>query len=256
MPHAVLTGASSGIGATLARTLAAAGWDLTLVARRRERLEALAAELPVRCHVVQADLSDTAHATAWLAGARAELGPVELLVNNAGVQVAGPTATVDAERGEASLRVNLASPLRLCTAVLPGMLERGSGAIVNIASMASLAPTPGMAWYNASKAGLAGASEALRGELLGTGVHVLTVYPGIIASTAMGRRGLEAYGSNWALKLQPTGTEQELARRILRALDRRQARLIYPWIYWTARWLPTLTRWFMDRFTPSIQGHT
>lgn len=169
MPHAIVTGASSGIGAALARELSAHGWDLTLVARRRPLLDELAAGLRTRCHVVEADLSDLDAATGWLPGATAALGPVELLVNNAGVQVVAPTAGVDLARAEASLRVNLLSPMRLWRAVLPDMLARGQGTVVDICSMAALAPTPGMAWYNASKAGLAGASEALRGELRGTG---------------------------------------------------------------------------------------
>lgn len=252
MSHALVTGASSGIGRTLARALAAEGWTLTLVARREQQLRELADSLPTECLVRPADLSEGSAVSEVLAHAVAALGPVDLLVNNAGLQVIGPTSEVDPERGAASLRLNLEIPVRFWTAVLPGMLERRAGTIVNIASMAALAPTPGMSWYNASKAGLAGASEALAGELQGTGVRVLTVYPGIIASTAMGQSGLDAYGDNLALSLQPRGTEEELARRILRAVDRGQRRLIYPWIYWTARWFPAVTRWVMDLATPSL----
>ena len=90
------------------------------------------------------------------------------------------------------------------------VLAKKSGVIVDIASLAALAPTPGMTYYNASKAGLAAASEALRGELRGTGVHVVTVYPGIVA-TDMAEKGLAAYGSSIALRLQPKGTTAALA---------------------------------------------
>ncbi|MEZ4465991.1 MAG: SDR family NAD(P)-dependent oxidoreductase [bacterium] len=194
---------------------------------------------------------DPATCTAWLPAAEAALGPVDVLINNAGMQVIGPTAEVDVERAELSLRLNLLSPLRLTHAVLPGMLARGRGCIVDVASMAALAPTPAMTWYNASKAGLAGASEALRGELRGTGVHVVTVYPGII-ETDMGKAGLAAYQKSRLLALQPRGTTEGLAARVVRAVDRRRPRVIYPAVYGMTRWLPPLTRWFMDRLTPPL----
>jgi len=172
--------------------------------------------------------------------------------SNAGVQVISPSATVDCEAGERSLLLNLAVPLRLIRAALPGMIERGDGAIVNIASMASLAPTPGMIYYNASKGGIAGASEALRAELTPHGVSVLTVYPGIIADTDMAASGLAAYDTTAMMRAQPKGTAKELARRIGRALDRDRARLIYPRMNALARWFPGTTRWVVDRFTPRL----
>ena len=131
------------------------------------------------------------------------------------------------------------------------MLDRGRGAVVNIASMAALAPTPSMTYYNASKAGLAGASEALRGELRGTGVDVLTVYPGII-ETDMAERGIAAYGPSRALRMQPRGDAAVLARKLRRAIERRRARLVYPRVNVLARWFPSITRWVMDRFTPRL----
>ena len=250
MSHAVITGASAGIGAALARSFHQAGYRVTLVARRRDALDALATSLGRDTHVVEADL--TTAGSDWLHEAEAALGPIDVLVNNAGVQVIGPTATIDLERAELSLHLNLTVPLRLTREVLPGMLARGRGHIVNIASMAALAPTPGMTWYNAGKAGLAGASEALRGELKGSGVEVLTVYPGIIDDTDMGAKGMEQYGGDdvWVLKMQPTGTAEELARRVLRATEAGHARLIWPTMNALARHLPAPTRWLMDAFAP------
>jgi short-subunit dehydrogenase len=251
--HVVVTGASSGIGRAIAVRYAAGGADLTLVARRKERLEELAAEVSTKCHVVAADLSTPETATDWIAGAEKALGPIDVLVNNAGVQVIAPTAEVDVEYGEMSLRLNLLTPLRLTRAVLPSMIERGAGAIIDVASMAAIAPTPFMTYYNASKAGIAAASEALRGELRGTGVHVVTVYPGIIPSTDMGEKGLAKFEHSSMLGLQPTGTPEKLADLIHRAVERRHARVIYPRMNVFARWFPSTTRWLMDRFTPNLR---
>jgi short-subunit dehydrogenase len=251
--HIVITGASSGIGAAVARRFARhPNARLTLVARRRALLDRLAAELDVPCHVAAVDLSIAPAPTDWLDDAIAAHGPVDVLVNNAGIQVIGPTATVDADAGERSLAVNLHAPLRLIQAVLPSMLERDRGSIVNIASMAAIAPTPAMAYYNASKAGIAAASEALAGELRRTGVGVLTVYPGIVSETDMAQKALATYESSRMLRLQPTGTAERLAELIDRGVARHKARLIYPRANVLARWFPGTTRWIMDRFTPAL----
>lgn len=250
--HIVITGASSGIGASYARAFARQGHHLTLVARRADLLQALASELGTKTHVVVKDLGDLPACADFLEGAEQALGPVDVLVNNAGVQIVAPADRVDVAQGENLLDVDLKAPLRLTRAVLPGMIARKSGTIVDVASMAALAPTPGMLYYNAAKAGLAAASEALRGELRGTGVHVVTVYPGIIASTAMAKSALETYGaSKWTGRM-PTGTEEELARLTLFAIEKRAARVIYPSSGKLARWFPGTTRWFMDRMTPKL----
>jgi short-subunit dehydrogenase len=245
--HIVITGASSGIGAALARELATLpNAKLTLVARRKALLDELARSLPCEVNVVERDLSkDDGSTTDWLPE------DVDVLVNNAGVQVIGRTAAIDVEKGEASVALNLLTPLRLTRAVLPRMLAKKSGTIVDIASMAALAPTPGMTYYNASKAGLAAASEALRGELRGSGVHVVTVYPGIVA-TDMAEQGLAAYGSNIALRLQPKGTTSGLAAIVKNAILRKQARVVYPRSYFFVRWMGPVVRWFMDRFSPAL----
>jgi short-subunit dehydrogenase len=245
--HIVITGASSGIGAALARELATLpNAKLSLVARRRALLEELARSLPCEVVVIERDLSkNDERATDWLPE------DVDVLVNNAGVQVIGRTAAIDVEKGEASVALNLLTPLRLTRAVLPGMLAKKSGTIVDIASMAALAPTPGMTYYNASKAGLAAASEALRGELRGSGVNVVTVYPGIVA-TDMAEQGLAAYGNNLALRLQPKGTTSGLAAIVKHAILRKHARVVYPRSYFFVRWMGPVVRWFMDRFAPAL----
>ena len=249
--HIAITGASSGIGEALAREWSAAGAKVTLVARRKALLEKLAGELPGPKNVFAHDLADPARATEWLAPAEAALGPIDVLVNNAGVQVVEATSLLDADKADLQLRVNLLSPLRLLRAVLPAMLARGAGTIVNVASVAALAPTPGMTWYSASKGGLAAASEGLRGELRGSGVNVVTVYPGPVESD-MGRSGLAAYKTGIALSLSPWGTPDVLARRVRAAVEKRRARVIYPRVYSLTRWFPGTTRFILDRFTPPL----
>jgi short-subunit dehydrogenase len=248
--HVFVTGASSGIGEAVAREFARAGASLSLVARRRDRLEELAASLEVPTRVIEADLAGPDAALAALAEAREALGPVEVLVNNAGVQIVGRTLDTDRDRAERLLALNVTTPLHLMTAVLPEMVERGSGSIVNISSTAALAPTPGMFHYNASKAALGAASESLRGELRGTGVHVLTVYPGPVA-TAMADAAFPAYGRHAGLlRRMPTGTVGPLARKIRRAVRRRRSRIVYPAIYHLTRLFPGTTQWALERFAP------
>lgn len=247
--HVAITGASSGIGEALCREFSKAGYKVSMIARRREHLERLGRDLGGETFIAAHDLAETARATAWIEPAEAALGPIDVLVNNAGVQLIGRFQELPEERVEAMLALDLHTPLRLTRAVLPGMLRRGSGVIVDVASMAALAPTPYMTGYNAAKAGLAAASESLRGELLGSGVHVVTVYPGPV-DTAMATAGYQAYEDNFAARVTPLGTADVLARRVRRAVERRQARVIYPRIYVMARWFPGTTRFFLDHFTP------
>ena len=252
--HVVITGASSGIGAALARELARHDHSLTLVARREGLLRDLSGTLGVRTHVVAKDLADVETATDWLGAAEDALGPIDVLINNAGVQIVGRTTGVDPSEGERLLRVDLFAPLRLTHAVLPKMLARRSGVIVDVSSMAALAPTPGMFHYNAAKAALAAASESLRGELRGTGVHVVTVYPGIIDSTDMAKAALQKYEPSWLLTRAPRGDEDTLAVLVRRAIEKRRDRVIYPRSGALSRWFPGATRWMLDRFTPPLRA--
>ncbi len=251
--HALVTGASSGIGEALARELKKRGYALSLLARRRDRLETLAKELGDEVTVLASDLSDPKAAEAGLEAAVAARGPVDVLVNNAGVQIVAPAAETDPDLGEELLDLNVATPLRLIRRALPGMLERGRGTLVNIASMAALSPVPGMLYYNASKGGLANASEALRGELRGTGVNVLTVYPGPV-HTDMGTKGIAKYEATAASSLAPWGTSEELAHLVGRAIELGRARVIYPRSYAVSLWFPNVSRWFSLRFAPPLRA--
>lgn len=249
--HVAVTGASAGIGEAIAREFSRSGAKVSLVARSRDKLEAIAKDLSGASFVAASDLRDVERACDWIAPAEAALGPIDVLVNNAGVQIVGPTDEMDVDRCEAMLRLDLHTPLRLTRALLPAMLARRSGTIVDIASLGVLAPLSGMFYYNAAKAGLALASESLRGELRGTGVHVVTVYPGPV-DTELGRNGYKKYKESFTMKLAPFGTVEGLARLVRRAVERRRARVIYPRIYAVTRYFPNLTRWVTSRFSPPL----
>jgi len=179
-PLCLITGASSGIGAALARTYAARGMDVAITARRADRLEQLAAELRqeygVAVQVAPADLADPAARPALLAALDR---PVDVLVNNAGYGIGGRYARTPWEDMEALLQVMLVAVCELSRAVLPGMTERRYGRILNVASVAGLIPgQAGAPLYNATKSFVVRASQSLRQEALGTGVHVTALCPG------------------------------------------------------------------------------
>ncbi|MBX7100050.1 MAG: SDR family NAD(P)-dependent oxidoreductase [Myxococcaceae bacterium] len=252
--HVAITGASSGIGEALAREYFRRGEQVTLVARRRELLEQLrqAASTPV--HLAVADLSDPAQQLAWIPEAEAANGPIDVLINNAGVQIVAPFVETDWKAAQQLLELDLTAPLRLSQHVGRAMASRGRGTLVDVTSMAAIAPTPGMAFYNAAKGGLAAASEALRAELKPLGVHVVTVYPGPVrtALEAKGRASYEA--SRLAELLAPTGDAAVLARLVARAVERRAPRVIYPRLNVFARYFPAVTRRMLDAFTPKLKA--
>ena len=177
MPQtALVTGASSGIGEQFARQLAGRGYDLVLVARRRDRLEQLAGDLPGTAHVVPCDLATEA---GELAGKVAELGvDVDMLVNNAGFGTYGHFVDLDPERETEEVRVNCEAVVTLTHAFLPAMVERRRGGVIVVASTAGMQPIPYEAVYSATKAFALHFTEALHEELRGTGVRMLAVNPG------------------------------------------------------------------------------
>ena len=175
----LLTGASRGIGESLARALAGRGCEIGLVARSEAQLSELAGSLPGSGHrALPADVSDRDE----VARAIESFGRIELLVANAGVAHYGPYTELDAEAEERMTRVNWLGTLHTVRAALPDMLERRHGHLVIVSSGAALRTFPQAAVYGATKAAQRGFSEALRHELDGTGVSLTTVYPGEIRS--------------------------------------------------------------------------
>jgi hypothetical protein len=178
----LITGASSGIGAEYARDFARRGANLILVARRVDKLEALAQELKtaraVQIDVVTADLSDPEAPAALFAETRRLGRELYGLINNAGFAVYGPFHEGSIERNQQQILVNVYAPASLAQMVLPGMVARGSGFIVNVASTAAFQPVPYMANYGASKAFLLSMTEALWAEYRHSGVRILAVCPG------------------------------------------------------------------------------
>jgi uncharacterized protein len=179
---AVVTGASSGIGAAIARELARRGHGLTLVARRKDRLQALADELAhthsIRAEVVAADLAD-ADSRGRLPDELSARGlTADILVNNAGFTTMGAVAKADRAAELAMVRTNVEAVVDLCTMFVPGMVTRHRGAVLNTASTAAFQPLPGQAGYGASKAFVLSYGRALGAELHGTGIGVTTLCPG------------------------------------------------------------------------------
>jgi uncharacterized protein len=181
--RAVVTGASSGLGREFALALAERGHPVLAVARRGERLNALSEEVQARggrLEPLVADLSTAAGVETLLARA-AEL-EVELLVNNAGVASYGPFVSLSPERERELLRVNVEAIVALTRGLLPALLARGQGGVINVASQMAFQPMPYFAAYAASKAFVLSFSEALAEELRGTGVRVTAVAPGFVAT--------------------------------------------------------------------------
>ena len=179
----LVTGASSGIGAGLAEAFAAAGADVGICARRPDRLEETAQRCRAHGHPVHSwtcDLSDPEQVDRLAVDAMDALGRVDILVNNAGIPKRRDVAALDAATVEAVTRINYLSPVRLTLALLPQMLERGSGRVVNLSSVAATLSSPGESAYSASKAALAVFSEAMAVDLWDRGVRVLVVYPGVV----------------------------------------------------------------------------
>jgi short-subunit dehydrogenase len=173
---ALITGASAGIGEEFARQLAGRGYDLILVARRRDRLEQLAEQVPTTAHVFECDLTTEA---AKLPGEVEKLGvDVDLLVNNAGFGLRGRFLELDPGREAQMVRVNCETVVALTHAFLPGMVERRRGGVITVASTAGMQPLPYETTYGASKAFAISFMEALSMELRGTGVRALVVNPG------------------------------------------------------------------------------
>jgi 3-oxoacyl-[acyl-carrier protein] reductase len=181
---ALVTGASGGIGAEIAKALHGAGATVALSGTRVEPLEALAAELGGRAHILPCNLSDAAAVTALPGQAVEAMGAVDILVNNAGITRDNLFMRMSEDEWASVLEVNLTATMRLCKGVIRGMMKARWGRIVNISSVVGATGNPGQANYAASKAGMVGMSKSLAYEVASRGITVNCVAPGFI-TTAM-----------------------------------------------------------------------
>ncbi|WP_037366522.1 SDR family NAD(P)-dependent oxidoreductase [Amycolatopsis orientalis] len=220
---ALVTGASSGIGAATARELARSGVHVLLHGRDEDRLAALAQETGGTA--LAADLADPEAAARLAERALAVTGSVDLLVNNAGLGWAGPLPELSGERLRHLVAVNLTAPLDLTRALLPAMLERDRGQIVFVSSIAGRTGVAGEAVYAAAKSGVDAFADSLRFELHGTGVTVGIVVPGVVRTEFFARRGRPYTRST----PRPVSAER-VAAAVVRAAAR-------PGDYYVPRWL-------------------
>lgn len=237
MKHVLVTGAAGAIGGALARQMRAA-WPearLALLDVDERALGVMARELG-NASVHVADLRDI-DALPQLIERVTTAGPLDGLVNCAGVMRVQQIATWKWEDASDLMKIDLLAPLRLQDLVVRDMMDMRRGVIVNVASMAGKVPLRGCAYYGASKAGLAMASEIARADLAVHGVRVITVYPGPVKS-ALEQGARDAYGGGGIVgRIAPTGDADELARRIMIAIERDEPRVIYPRLYnvgWSA----------------------
>lgn len=222
MRTALITGASSGIGRELALELSKRGWRVALLARRREALEEVASQITGaggEADVFVCDVTDPGAVARAAEGLVASRGAIDLAIANAGVGVSGPVAKLDLEQARATLRVNVEGTLNLIAAVIPSMLERGSGHIVGIASLAGFRGLPGSAVYSASKAAMRALLESVRVELGPRGILVTTINPGFIR-TAM------TAGNRFRMPFLMDA--DQAARRIADAIEARKKECSFP----------------------------
>ena len=213
---ALITGASAGIGAALAREFARRGFDLVITARHQQGLAALAAEFrDVRVDVITVDLSEES-GVETLTAAIAKLGvEIDILVNNVGIAHTGRFAAMTTTEINQLTMLNMTSMTRLTHHFLPTMMRRGYGRILNVASVAAFQPIPVMSLYAASKAFVLSLSEGLSEELHGTGVSVTALCPGITRTPIEGTPGGPAYLTSSPIEVAREGVAALLAREFV-----------------------------------------
>lgn len=218
--NAIVTGASRGIGVHIARALAAEGVNLVLSARTLSAVEELARELSargVRCIPIRADVGTPLDRAQLLQRAASELGAIDILVNNAALERNQAFAAFLPSDIEELLQVDLVAPVLLTRELLPGMLERKCGHVINIASLAGKSATPYNVPYSAAKGGLILFTHSLWAELRGTGVSCSVVVPGFISDTGIFADKQREHGVSTP-SIAGSSTPEAVARAVLRAL--------------------------------------
>ena len=256
MPHVLITGAADGIGKALALEFAKANdVRLTLVDINGDGLKAVAVSISAaskstKTNCISCNLGNAAEVEELLGKAEAKLGPVDVLINNAGIMRVGRMHQMDIKTADLMLQLDLLTPLRLTHYALGGMIERGHGVVVNIASMAGITVTPGCTYYGAVKAGLGHATESLKIELKCTGVAAISVYPGPV-ETALEKGARAEIEESFATKVLPVGKPHKLAKLIRKAVEKGQSsKIIYPAGYGIAAEIPGLINRGLSRISP------
>ncbi len=229
---AVVTGASRGLGTYIAKELAGAGCHVVLAARTVPALESLAEEIRGmgrRALAVACDVADGESRRSLVSAALAEFGRIDILVNNAGIEVTAHFEDQDDEELDRITRVNLTAAMQLTRLVLPGMLERKRGHIVNIASLAGKAPVPYSSPYAASKAGLIAFTEGFRMEFRKRGVSASVICPGFVAEAGMYADWEREVGAK-ASFLAGTVKPERVARDVVKAIRKDRPEMLQFWV--------------------------
>lgn len=242
---AVITGASSGIGQALARKLAQRGYDLVLIARRTDRLEQLRQELAGhrQVRVLTADLS-AADVPPALPAALASLPPVEVLINNAGSGCYAPFLEIPPQEAQRLLRLNFESPVAITRLVLPSMIQRRRGHVINVCSMSTKMGPWGHSLYSASKSALVSFTQCLACEYERSGLHFSYVNPGIVDTEFFHRPNMAAL---WRSVQHYAISPQYVAERIVRLLDHPRLELCIPRHYRIVDWIQAISPRLLQR---------
>jgi short-subunit dehydrogenase len=249
----VITGGSEGVGAAAARMFADAGANLMLVARNKKNLEAIAAELrdKTRVEIFAMDVSDADACVDVFKKTEFEFGRIDILVNNAGFHQRGRFETVSAEDHANMVDVNLRAPIMLSRLVLPYLQETGSGAIINVGSLAGRQPLADQVTYSATKAGLRTFTYALFEELRGTGIKTALVSPGPL-DTSFIMSNLDVVAD--LTMSQPISTAEDVAEAILGLCGNRQREIALPAISAALSRLFTILPWLRGFLLPVLEA--
>ena len=257
--RALVTGATGGFGRGFTRALAARGVTVAISARQESALNELADEIAREGHprplVLAADLGVAGNAADLAVRAERALGQVDILFNNAGANVVGTQFAVgDDDAARRLFEINYWSPLALIKALVPPMRQRGDGAVLNVTSLAGVAAWVFTGHYSSAKAALSLATDTLRLELKGSGVHVMELMAGPTETALLDGARKTVPGARMGISRSPRGTVEQLSGRLIRGLERRQNVLVYPRILRVTPIFPIPSRWVMNFLQRNLDG--